>query len=363
MRKSMKIAFIVRSTINHVKGGDSMQVNNTAIALRKLNVEVDIKLSTDKIDYGKYDLLHLFNLIRPADHLLHISKSKVPYVVSSIYLDYSQFDHHGRVGVLKLFFGLLGKNNAEFVKNNFRFLLNQDKLASKEYLLGHKRAVKKILSNARLILPNSESEFLRIKKDYSFSKEYVVIPNGINTDIFKNIPKIDRIDNQVICVGQIYGLKNQHRLIEATKDLGVKLVIIGKSPPNHIYYNNYCRKIAGSNVQFFDFMPQEKLLMHYAQSKVHALPSWFETTGLSSLEAGVMGCNLVVGHGGDTMDYFKDHASFCDVIDNKSIQDAIEIQLNKPTNFEFREVILENYTWDHTAKKTLLSYKKALNVD
>ncbi|NQU35680.1 MAG: glycosyltransferase family 4 protein [Bacteroidetes bacterium] len=363
MKKSMKIAFIVRSTINHVKGGDSMQVNNTAIALRKLNVDVDIKLSTDKIDYGKYDLLHLFNIIRPADHLTHITQSKVPFVISTIYLDYSKFDYNGRSGFQKHILRILGKNKAEYLKNNYRFLKNQDSIASKEYLLGHKRGIKKILKNAKLILPNSESEYQRLLEDYGILKGYHVVPNGINAYIFNRIPKVKRIENQMLCVGQIYGLKNQHSLIEVTRDMDVRLIIIGKPPPNHVSYYNYCRKIAHSNVTFYDFMPQNELIRHYAQSKVHALPSWFETTGLSSLEAGAMGCNLVVGSGGDTKDYFTGKASFCLAGDNESIKKALEYELEKPTNFDFRNTILAKYTWEHAAMETLKAYKKALQID
>ena len=105
-----------------------------------------------------------------------------------------------------------------------------------------------------LIIPNSSSEYLRLVHDYNISKEFHVVPNGIDTSVFGSVPKIKRIDNQVICVGQIYGLKNQHSLIEATRDMGVKLVLIGKSPPNHIKYGDYCKKISHSNVSFFDFI-------------------------------------------------------------------------------------------------------------
>ncbi len=363
MSKKLKIALIVRSTINKVVGGDSQQVVNTAKELRKLGLDVDVILSSEKINYTKYDLLHLFNIIRPADHLIHIQKSNVPIVVSTIYLDYSGFDHNGRTGIQNKLFKLVGNNCAEYLKNNYRFIRNQDRLVSPEYLLGHKRAVKKILSRARLLLPNSKSEYLRLEEKYKIVCDYHVIPNGINKDIFSVLPKYDRIENQVVCVGQIYGLKNQHRLIQAVQDLDVKLILIGKSPPNHRSYFNYCKSIAGQNVKFYDFMPQQELLKHYMQSKVHALPSWFETTGLSSLEAGTMGCNLVVGNGGDTHDYFEGNASFCFANDTTGIKTALDLELNKPNSFDFRDYILENYTWEKAALETLTAYKKALNLD
>ena len=72
----MNVLFVVRSTLFTVKGGDTTQVIETAAQLRLLGVETDIKLAGEKIDYSPYDLLHFFNIIRPADILVHIKKSK-----------------------------------------------------------------------------------------------------------------------------------------------------------------------------------------------------------------------------------------------------------------------------------------------
>ncbi|MBU3926458.1 MAG: glycosyltransferase [Bacteroidetes bacterium] len=362
MGNHLKIAFVVRSTIDQVKGGDSLQLYNTARELRLLGVEVVIKKAHEPIDYREFDLLHLFNVIRPADHLKHLQR-RIPFVVSTIYLDYSTFDTHGRSGFQRQLFSTLGKDFSEYCKNNFRFLSGQDILASKTYLLGHQRAVRKILTEASMLLPNSRSEYNRLAEDFKIKARYHVVPNGVDKQLFEVLPKVERIENQVLCVGQIYGLKNQHRLIEATRNMDVQLVLIGKPPPNHLSYYRYCKKNAHSRVHFNDFMPQEQLVIHYAQSKVHALPSWFETTGLSSLEAGSLGCNLVVGSGGDTRDYFQDFATFCDAEDVSGIKKALEMELQKPTQLSFREHILKNYTWENAAKETLIAYKKVLKID
>ncbi len=363
MFRKLKIAFIVRSTLFKVVGGDNLQVINTAGELRKLGVEVDIYLASDTINYGNYDLLHLFNIIRPADHLYHIRKSGKPVVISTIYLDYTDFDKHERSNIQKVLLGITGRDGAEYLKNNFRFLKNQDKLVSKEYLLGHRKAVRNILENVQMLLPNSKSEYERLYNDYKCDVPYHVIPNGINKELFSSIPEVEREDNRVLCVGQIYGLKNQHRLIKAVNKIGAKLTIIGKSPPNHKQYLKLCKQIAGKNIDFIDFIPQKELLSHYARSRVHALPSWFETTGLSSLEAGVMGCNLVVGMGGDTKDYFSEKASFTRADDDNGIRDAVEKELNNPMDMTFREYILDNFTWEKAAMETFTAYKKVLNFE
>ena len=69
----MKVAFIARSSLFTAKGGDTVQVQQTAKYMKELNVQADIRLTHEKINYEEYDLLHFFNLIRPAGILPHIS--------------------------------------------------------------------------------------------------------------------------------------------------------------------------------------------------------------------------------------------------------------------------------------------------
>jgi glycosyltransferase involved in cell wall biosynthesis len=236
----------------------------------------------------------------------------------------------------------------------------QDKLVSSEYLFGHLRSIKKVIENAHMLLPNSNSEYERLKRDTGTETKYEVIPNGIDLKIFGKLPKVERQD-KVLCVAQVYGMKNQHKLIEACNQLDLPLDIIGKTPPNHVKYLDHCKVIAGNKTKFYDFMPQEELLSFYAGSKVHALPSWFETTGLSSLEAGVMGCNLVVGAGGDTKEYFSDYADYCTADDLNSIIIAVENAMKRSQNIGLRDLILSEYTWRKAAEKTKKAYENVLD--
>lgn len=356
----IKVAIISRSTLFEVKGGDTTQILKTAEELRKLGVMVDIFLANEKIEYEKYDMLHFFNLIRPSDHLLHIRKSKKPYVVSPIYLSYHNYDNFGRVGLSKFVFKMMGKHSSEYLKNIFRFAKKQDYLVSPEYLLGHQRAMKKVAQGAAYILSNSNSEFQRLKADLELDMKYHYVPNGIDISVFGELPNIKRIPNKILSVAQIYGMKNQHRLIEVCNQMNVELTIIGKTPPNHKGYLDFCKGIAKPNIHFLDFMTQKELISEYASSWVHALPSWFETTGLSSLEAGSMGCNLVVGQGGDTFEYFDGKAEFCDASNSESIKIALEKSLAKPIDLSFRDYILTHYNWKNAAEETLKVYEKMM---
>ncbi|MCU0369917.1 MAG: glycosyltransferase [Bacteroidales bacterium] len=357
----MRVALIGRTSLHAVTGGDTIQMVKTAGALKKLGVQAEIMLASGTVDYSRYDLLHFFNLLRPADHLRHIRNSKKPYVISTIYLDYTSFDRYGRSLPYRLLFRALGRNGSEYFKNLYRYARGQDRMVSPEYLAGHSKAMLAILEGAALILPNSASEYSRLMNDTGFRGEFAVIPNGIDPEIFGIIPPSIKREDIVMCVGQIYGMKNQHLLIRACEKLKVPLKLIGKAPPNHSGYYQYCRKIAGKNVTFFDFMPQDELIRHYAGARVHALPSWSETTGLSSLEAAAMGCNLVVGKGGDTSDYFRDLAWYCDARDQESLVIALGKALEQQNGTELRDLVMTKYTWQKAAEKTKDAYEKVLH--
>jgi hypothetical protein len=66
----MRVVMIARPNLYSVPGGDTIQIEETASALRALEVEVDIIIS-GSIDYKRYDLIHFFNIIDPEDILGH----------------------------------------------------------------------------------------------------------------------------------------------------------------------------------------------------------------------------------------------------------------------------------------------------
>jgi len=358
----MKVAFISRATLVSGKGGDSIQVFNTARQLRVLGIDVDIYLSGENIDFARYDLLHFFNIIRPDDILPYISKTSKPFVVSTIFVDYSEYEKTVRKGRLAPVFRLLSTDGIEYVKAIGRLVINGEKIKSPYYLLhGHRRSVKKIIRKASMLLPNSLSEYERFRSAYEIDKKYKIIPNGIDTRIFNPVNNtVERDSRLVLCVARIEGLKNQLNLIRALSNTSYTLILIGARAPNQKAYYDQCMKEAASNIHFIDFIEQEALLNYYQKAKVHVLPSWFETTGLSSLEAAAMGCNIVVTRKGDTSEYFKDYAYYCSPDSVESIYKAVEQAAREDVSRELSSYILSRFTWENAAEKTREAYLEIL---
>jgi glycosyltransferase involved in cell wall biosynthesis len=357
----MKIAFITRSTLYSVKGGDTFQLINTARQLKQLGIDVDIKLTNQQVPYEQYDLLHFFNIVRPADIICHINRSQKPYVVSPNLVNYYEYDQLYRKGIAGSLFRFLPKNSIEYVKTIARWLQGNDVLMTTSYVWkGHKQSIKKILRQAALVLPNSTLEYEQLAEFGSPLPGYSVVPNGIDPALFSWNNQQPKDPLLVLCVARIEGIKNQLNLIKALNNTKYRLVIIGNPAPNQMAYYYECRNQAAANVSFIVQLPQEELITWYQQAGIHILPSWFETCGLSTLEAAVMGCRVVITEKGYTREYFGNEAAYCDPASPQSILAAVEKVASAPLTNTLRQKILAQYTWQHAASQTAAAYKHVL---
>jgi glycosyltransferase involved in cell wall biosynthesis len=358
----MRVAFITRSTLYTVPGGDTVQVLQTAAHLAEIGVDVEVKLSNEEICYEDFDLLHFFNLTRPADILYHSQKANKPFVVSTILCNYSEYDKHQAKG-LRALIGFLPANSIDYIKTVARWLLGKDHLSGKNYLwMGQRKSIQKVLQQAALILPNSLSEHHRIIKQYTCSAKFRVVTNGIDPKLFSRDIELGRDKNLVLCVARIEGIKNQLNLIKALNNTGFTLMLIGSHAPNQLAYYNRCRAIAAGNIRFISHVPQQELVKYYSAAKVHILPSWFETTGLSSIEAAAMGCNIVITDKGDTREYFADDAFYCDPGQPQSILAAVQKASEAKFDEGFRRKILKQFTWQQAAIQTYNAYQLAYSA-
>lgn len=363
----MKVLFQSRNSlfVDHV--GDTTQVLKTKEYLEKIGIKVDISLELEP-DVSRYDLVHIFNFTRPQEAFIQARNAKRYHktvVLSPIFVDYTEYDKKGREGVIKALFKLLNKHQIEYCKILGKVIVTREINKGNLRVLqkGVWKTQKESLKYIDLFLPNSLSEWNRLAKELGISNAlYQVVPNAVDRQLFN--PEKVEIDPEhlqykgcVLCVARIDGRKNQFRLVQALRNFPGKLVFVGKISQHHhkdfIRLKNFKRP----NTFFLGDIPHKKLPSLYAVSKVHVLPSFFETTGLSSLEAGIMGCNIVVSDRGDVREYFGNLAYYCEPDSIDSIRNAVLEAYNSPVNPELTKHILENFTWEITANKTLSAYE------
>lgn len=130
------------------------------------------------------------------------------------------------------------------------------------------------------------------------------------------------LERYAIGVGIIEPNKNQLSVIRALKGTGLKLVLVG-GHRDEAYYRT-CQQEGGSEVVFIDGLPARSELMRSALRESSLfIECSHEPPGLSSIEAGLAGCRLVVSDSAWSREHFADFAHYCDPADQDSIRKAV----------------------------------------
>lgn len=365
----MKVMFQSRSNLYSAPGGDTTQIEKTKEYLEKLGIQVSISIELEP-DLEGYDLVHLFNLMDPQElymQIKHAKKHGKKVALSTIYGLYTEFERKARGGVAQKVSNVLSPYTINYIKTFLRHLKDGRMNKGVYYMLfrGYYRLAKKVTEQVDVFLPNSLSEMQRVAREYKLSDpRFVVVPNAVDTKLFDPDTISDdaisedllKYKDCILSVARIEGRKSTLNLIKAVGDR-YPLVLIGNETKNDKTFTDACHNTGGKNVFFMGAIPHDKLPIYYKLAKVHALISWMETPGLSSLEAGAMETNIVITEKGDTRDYFEDYAFYCEPDDVASISDAIDKAYEAPFNTKLKEKIQAQYIWEETAKKTLAGYR------
>jgi glycosyltransferase involved in cell wall biosynthesis len=366
----MRVLFQTRTNLFDAPGGDMVQMLKTKEFLEKKGIQVDISLDFEPNLEG-YDLVHLFNLMEPQDIYLQLKNAQrqnKKVVLSTIYGLYTEFERKARGGLFQKVANFLSPYQIVYIKTLVKHYKEKrmHKGVLKMLYKGYYGLMKEIVDNTSVFLPNSDSEMKRVAREFKLKNpKYVSIPNAIDKSVFKEsddnqVNPFLKYNDCILCAARIEGRKSTLNLVRAVKNTNYQLVLVGKESQNQKEYVNQVHLEAGENVTFLGAISHEELNKLYQVCKVHALVSWMETPGLSSLEAAAMGKNIVVTTKGDTYDYFEDYAFYCEPDDVESIKIAIDEAYNSPVNPKLKEKILEKYTWEQTAIETLKAYELAM---
>jgi glycosyltransferase involved in cell wall biosynthesis len=335
-----------------IPGGHVVQFRETANALERAGVTV--RTATDQEpDLGGIDVVHGFGLL--PEHVQFCRSRGAAVALSTIYWDRSyRRSGLGHPTTLRRRIGRV-RRAARLARASTRG--EGQGIAAAWTEVSEERRFLAAFSAADLLLPNAQGEADAIRADFGVTPPVVVIPNGVDPARF-TVTTDGRPRAGILFVGRIEPHKNQLGLINAMKGSGVALTICGPDHPHHAEYADRCRRQGDGWVRFTGFVPDEQLADLYASAKVHVLPTWFETTGLSSLEAALSGCSIVTTSRGHAREYFGELARYCDPADPSSIRNAVTAALAEPAQpAGLRQRILDRYTWDHVAHATLEAYR------
>lgn len=353
----IRVVMRIRPDYRERPGGDTVQMNQTKRCLERLGLKVEVS-GEESLDLAACDLVHAFNLGRPEEpyrHCLQALEAGKPVALSTVYWDFSEFWEWGDPDYWELpppDRGLPTPRPAPLpdpIEMRRRARLDEQRRAA--------------IACATVYLPNGQGEADLLHQTYGMDLSRTVIVTNAVDDIFFSArpePFIEKhgLRDFVLCAARVEKRKNQLLLVAALRGTGIPLVIIGQ--PNPEEYRDLCRRYADGNIVFLDPLPHEELASGYAAAKVHALPAWFETPGLSTLEAAAAGCNIVTTDRGTAREYLGDVAWYCDPPDVESIRTAVLAAYEAPRSGQLRELVRERHTWHRAAESTLDGYRLAL---
>jgi len=306
-----------------------------------------------------------------------VKKAGVPLVLSPIHHDVKEVKKFDDVFVFdfrrisKFFFRDQFKRDT--FKNVYRSLFDRRKFKSTLFsvLHGFKNMQKEVLEMSDAVLVQTVREAGDLKRTFSVDFKWEKVLNGVGEAFINPKPFKNPFDfeDYIMCVGRIEPRKNQLNVIKGVKKfreetgLDVKLVLIGKvSPSKHFEYNFLINKLLRKNkwiIRLDNSINYSDLPSYYHFAKVCVSASWFETTGLTSLEALYCGANTVAS-GPRAKEYLGSFASFCVPDDVESIKEAIKKEYFEPRPV-LDEGVRKEYTWENAAEKTLSVYEDVLS--
>ncbi|MBD0335521.1 MAG: glycosyltransferase [Cyanobacteria bacterium Co-bin13] len=226
--------------------------------------------------------------------------------------------------------------------------------------------IRHLLNLADVLLPNSQIEAVNLAQVFGVPIEkFHPVVNGIDDFFFQEGISADLFRQKfgiegpfLLNVGNIEPRKNQWRLVQAVRDLGIDLVVLGNIRDPDYFHR--CLEESQGCMKYLGYVPHqsELLLSAYTACELFVLPSTLETPGLSALEAAATGAKIVLTAEGCTREYFGDFVEYVEPMSVESIRAGVEAQLKAARPVGLREHVAAHYTWRRAAEQLQEAYSR-----
>jgi glycosyltransferase involved in cell wall biosynthesis len=359
----VKVLLQNRLDSDRYPGGDTIQIRKTAEFLSSHGIETRIcpEISTDLQEFDLVFIFNLTNLFECFLGSLNAIRQKKPYLVFPIYWDLeTAIPRNAFVGLKRYFMERLPPRLRDVIRRAYALMRYLNKTERKRdllhLLLNESDGLKgEVLIHSSHILPNSEAECRLLMNCFPEipASKYTVVRSGCGR-IEKSPPPEnwpEQVNGQpfVCCIGAIGPRKNQLNLVRALRGLPIPVILVGPvKRENKGYYDLLVRE-KRENIFFLGPQPPESVSWILKRTAVHVQPSYIETPGLASLEAGLYGCNVVATDMPPVREYFGGRIFYCDPNDVESIRKAVELALiAKVPNKALSRFVETEYSWDRT---------------
>lgn len=191
-----------------------------------------------------------------------------------------------------------------------------------------------------------------------------VIPCGIDTDFYKQIPGNEPEKNRLLFVGRLKKYKGVQHLLKAaailhSRNVPVKITVIGEGDYSHTLKMLVGKLNLQDSVEFPGFISQEEKLLWLQRASVAVFPSAKEGWGLTVIEANCCGTPVVASDSDGLRDSVKNNETGILVKheDEVALADALQGILENPEKRSRYSVNAlqwaQGFNWDNTGDKML----------
>jgi glycosyltransferase involved in cell wall biosynthesis len=224
------------------------------------------------------------------------------------------------------------------------------------------------------IVTVSESSRHDIVKDHGVdARRMQVVPVGVDPDLFRPITGIERIGGRLVTTASAdVTMKGLRYLLEAVAKLrterDVSLVVIGRPKEGGRSAETIERLGLTDVVSFVTGVSDQRIYELYSEAELAIVPSLYEGFSLPAIEAMSCGVPLVSTTGGalpEVVGADGDTALLVAPGDSEALAAKIRMALDDPAlraavGARGRERVIDNWSWRHTAERTLEQYRALL---
>ena len=231
---------------------------------------------------------------------------------------------------------------------------------------------KRVARTLPLLLTVSRCAREDIGRDFGVHPErFRIVPNGINTAIFRPLPGVSREPGRVIVTNSAdTPLKGLTYLLEAVADIRrrrpIHLVVIGRPKPRGVIARRVRELNLASHVTFTGRISDAVFVQEYARAGMAVVPSVYEGFGLPAGEAMACGLPVIATTGGALPEVVGDAGLLVPPQNAAALAAAIEDLLDHPDKAAALgrmgyARVHAHFTWRRAAEKTVAAYREVID--
>ncbi len=229
----------------------------------------------------------------------------------------------------------------------------------------------RVASRMKRVITVSENSRDDIHRDHLVPLENMaIVPVGVDQEQFKPLPHIARVPGRLITTASAdVAMKGLAYLLEAVAKIRTErpcdLVIIGKPKEEGRAMRTLEQFGLTDAVQWVYGVSDERIVELYAEAELAVVPSLYEGFSLPAIEAQCSGVPLVATTGGALKEVVGpdgETAFTCPPGDAAALAARINFAMDNPelgakVGAAGRQRVIDNWTWRHTAEKTVEQYR------